>query len=261
MTIQTHVDQARTRVRTEREAVTAKLDAFESFADRVADLPTEPRPSSPSGVTATAGPLSRGGSATDDRCRAVRTAFAETIRPHSVADVDDPESLLATIKSEFSDSIAVALAPTTEPSFTAGLKQAVLSDVGTRRTEMAVLRLALDHEAEHLDAAAAVVDEIVGWIADTDETPLADLGFDALRRRHERLAEHRERCTDLVRERQAFLRRSTNRDGSGISHRTLVPYLYEDFPVDHPLLATAARLDAICADCQRAVRGHLVRSV
>lgn len=260
MPVETHVDRARTRVRAEREAVAGKLDAFEAFIDRIEELSPDPTQSSTAGVTATVGALSRGTSAPEDRCRAVRTAFAETIRPHSVAEPDDPESLLTTIRSEFSDSIAVALAPTTETSFSPTLKRALVSEAATRRAETEVLRRALDREGAHLEEAGETVDDITAWIADADQTPLTDIGFEALRDRHETLASHRDRCEELARARQSFLRQTTARNADvGIRHRNLGPYLYEDFPVDNPLLATVARLDEVCAACQRAVRQHLVQ--
>ncbi len=89
-------------------------------------------------------------------------------------------------------------------------------------------------------------------------TPLPELGFDALCRRHETLAHHRRRCDELASRRQQFLEQTTGRgtDG-GIVHRSLPPALYEDFAVDHPLLATVGRLDETCGNCQRVVRRHL----
>jgi hypothetical protein len=259
MSVQTYVDQARRRVQAEREAVAAKLAAIDGFVERIGDLSTASTPSTTEAIAAGGG-LVRAESATEDRCRTVRTVFADTIRPHSVADVDESEPLLATIRSEFSDGVAVALAPTTETAFTAELKRAVLSEAAARRAETAVLRRALDREAGHLEAAGETVDDVTGWIADADETPLTDLGFEALQQRHETLARHRTRCDTLAERRQVFLNGTTNEGAdTGIRHRVLVPYLYQEFPVDHPLLATAARLDATCAECRRAVRAHLVR--
>jgi len=113
-----------------------------------------------------------------------------------------------------------------------------------------------------LEAAGETVEEITGWIVDTDETPLTDLGFQGLRRRHEALARHRDRCEELATQRQEFLERTTSRSAeAGIRHRSLVPHLDQEFPMDHPLLVTVARLDDACAECQRAVRRHLVRRV
>mgnify|MGYP006288907567 FL=1 len=262
MGIETHVHQARTRAQAEWEAVDAKVDAYDAFIGRVTNLPTAPAPSATPRATAAAGTLARGGSATDDRCRRVRKAFAETVRPHSIDDVDDPESVLETVQSEFSDSVAAALAPTTETSFTPELKRVVVSVASTRRTETKVLRRALAREDDRLERAGETVDDVVEWITRANETPLSDLGFAALRRRHESLAQHRERCEQLARRRQEFVRGTTNEGvDAGIRHQRLVSYLYEDFPVAFPVLATVARLDAVCATCQRAVRQHLVRRV
>lgn len=258
----TLIDQARTRVTAEQDAVDAKLEALEAFRKRVSDLPAEPTLSSSPRITATAGARLGTDSSPDDRCRAVRTAFEETVRPHSVADVDDSESPLATIQNEFTDSIAVALAPTSEISFSPDLKQLIVAETNARQTETSVLRRALAREETQLDTAGNVVDDIVSWIVEADETPLTDLGFAALQQRHETLARHRDRCENLAHQRQEFLRKPTNKNADvGIHHRSLIPYLYQDFPMDHPVLATGARLDVACKQCQRAVRNHLVRRV
>lgn len=262
MPVETAIERARPRVRAEQEAVDARLAAYESFVGRVLDLQPERTPPSGGGVT-TAGAthLSTDPSGTD-HCRAVRTAFAETVRPHSVADVADSESLLETIDEEFTGAVTVALAPTTEASFTPELKQMVLGEARSRRSETAALRTALVREDTSLDQAATTVDDIVEWVVDANETPLTDLGFDALERRHETLAGHRDRCEALARERQAFLQRTTN-DGieASVRHRDLVPYLYQDFQVDYPVLTTVAKLDGTCQSCQRTVRDHLTRRV
>lgn len=255
-----HIELARTRVQIEQEAVDAKLEAFETFVDRVADISTEPTPSVSPGITATAGAQSHANASTDEQCRTVRTAFDETIRPHSVADIDGSESLLATIRNEFTDSIAVALAPTTETPFSADLKRMLISEANARQTEIAVFRRALDREERHLEAAAERIDDIVDWITEADETPLTELGFEALEQRHETLTDHRDQCETLAQQRQTFLQQTTNKTvEAAIEQRDLVQYLYEDSPVSHPLLTTIVRLDAVCETCQRAVRKHLVR--
>lgn len=261
MSVDTYIEQARTRVRAEQEAIDEKLDAYETFIRRVTELETDQTPSSAAGVTTDGGVTHI---ATDtsgpDRCRTVLTAFDETIRPHSVADIDEPESVLETISEEFSDAIAVALAPTTDASFTPEIKQMVVAEARSRRTETVALQKALGREDAHLDDAANTVDDIIGWVVDANETPLTDLGFDALKRRHETLASYRDCCEEMARDRQAFLRGTTNNGiDAGVEHRSLIPYVYTDFPVDHPVLATVATLDETCRACQRAVRDHLIR--
>ena len=104
MTVDTYVGQARTRVRAEQEAVDAKRDAFEAFVRRVREIPTDQTHASPVGVTTAAGTQQRSIRTTDSGCRDVLTAFAETIRPHSVEDFDTDEPLLETVLSEFTES-------------------------------------------------------------------------------------------------------------------------------------------------------------
>lgn len=167
MAVDTYLDHARTCVHAEQEAIGAKLDAYKTFMRRVRDLETEQTPSSTAGITTAGGAthLFADGSGTD-RCRTVRSAFDETIQPHSVADIGGAESLLETIREEFTDAIAVALAPTTEPSFTPELKQMVIAEARSRRLEAATLRKALGGEETQLDDAAATVDEINAWVVD-----------------------------------------------------------------------------------------------
>lgn len=253
----TYIDQAHTRARAEQNALDAKLDAIETFRSRVEDLPTEQAPNS-STLTATTGALSQTTASTETNCRRVRTAFAETIQPHT----DETDSLLAALETVFSESIAGALAPTTETQFSPECKQMVLSAVRTRRTETETLENALEQERAHLTTASEHAEEIVSWIATAEETPLTELNFEQLQRRHETLQSHREQCNSVAHRRQAFLQETTNKKTEcGVRHERLIPSLYEDFAVDHPVLATVTRLDGLCATCQRAVRTHLVRRV
>lgn len=261
MAIDTYIEQARIRVRAEHAAIDEMLDAYKTFIGRVQELHPDQTPASAAGVTTACGAvhLSTDASGTD-RCRTVRTAFAETIRPHSVADVDEPESLLETICEEFTDTIGVALAPTTDTPFTPGLKRMVLAEAQSRRSEATALQKALEREEVHLEEAGDAVDDIIVWTVDINETPLTDLGFDALQQRHETVTSHRDDCEEVARDRQEFLERTTNNGlDTGVRHRSLVPYLYRDFPVDHPVLATVVALDKTCRECQRTVRDHLVR--
>ena len=261
MALDTYIEQARTRARSEQEAIDEKLRSYETFIRRGQELQPNQTPSSMARLTTAGGATYLSADASNsDGCRTVRTIFAETIRPHSVADVDGTESLLETIREEFTDEIAVALASTTAASFTPELKQMVLAEARSRRSEATALQNALEREDEHLTDADETVDDIIDWIVDANESPLTDLGFDALQQRHETLASHRDRCEEVARDRQMFLQKTTNNGiDAGVRHRSLIQYLYQDFPVDHPVLATVAALDDTCRECQRTVRNHLVR--
>lgn len=267
MTVETHIQQALTRVRAEQEQVVEKRDVFETFAGRVEDIPAESPHPQGSGSGATTGDTlttrARATTTATDRCRAVREAFAETVRPQSVENVDASESLLATVAAELTDDIAGALAPaaSTRP-FHPVVKQRILTETTARTRECAVLGKALDREYEALQDANTDVVAVLDWLVEADETPLTALGFEALRERHDTLAAHRDRCERVAHERQALLNKKTCRGTQvGLTHRSLVRYLYADFPVDYPMLATVVRLDRACAACQRAVRAHLVRRV
>lgn len=259
MAVETHIGDAIERASDEHEAVAAKRDALAQFTTRVSELAPESKAAATPGI-ATTGGLANGSDATDSRCRTVRQAFADTVYPHALDERDEPESVHTAIGNELSEEVAVALAPATDAAFSATLKRALVSEAESRRAETAVLARALDREVEQLQRAESLVAEVTTWIADAEETPLTALGFDALRERHERLAAYRDRCEAVVRERQQFLDGTTNIGVDvGVSHRLFPAYLYQSFPVEHPALATVARLDDTCASCQRAVRGHLSR--
>lgn len=270
MTVETFIQQALTRARAEQEQIVEKRDAFETFASRVEDIPAEsPQPQgaglgAPTGDTLTTRAHATTTGTTDtDRRRAVREAFARTVRPQSVEDEGASESLTAAVAAELTDDVAAALAPaksTRTRAFHPVLKQRVLTETTARTRECAVLIDALEREREALRDPNTDVGAVLDWLVQANDTPLTSFGFEALRARHDTLDTHRDRCEQLAHERQALLDRKTCRGTQiGLTHRSLVTYLYADFPVDHPVLATAVRLDRACAACQRAVRAHLVR--
>lgn len=207
MTVRNHIEQALRRVDAEQDAVEAKLKAFDTFITEISDLPTESRPSTSPGVTATASARLRDDSSTDERCRAVRRVFDETIQPHSVADIDESEPLLATIQNELTDSIAVALAPATETSFSQKLKRMIVAEANTQRAGVEAMSQALKKEVIQLEDANEIATEITAWISETNEISLVNLGFEALQHRHETLADHRNLCEKLAHRRQKFIKK------------------------------------------------------
>ena len=258
MNVDTHIDAALERVRVEQASATAKRSALDTFAGRVTDI--DPDHSGVGSLATAGGTALRGSASTGRGCEAVRAAFAETVHPHAVDDTAESDPLSETLRDELTASIAAALAPASDAAFTPELKRVVLTAVKRRRAEAAALCGALEREASSLSDAHDTVVEITGWLCSADECPLTDLGFDALRSRHEELAAHREACSALVVARQSFLREHTSRTpGIDIRHRTLVQSLSSDRPIDYPVLVTAARLDDTCRECQRVVRDHLTR--
>ncbi|MXR51876.1 hypothetical protein GRX03_09695 [Halovenus sp. WSH3] len=263
--ITTHIDDAQQRVTAEQDALAQKASGVEQFIERVEGISPDSTTASAEVMTGaqgvTAATQVRSGNSTTEGCAEVREAFAETIRPHSVAE-GESEPLLETISAELTESVAAALAPGANTPLSPGLKRAILSEAESRTTEIEVMRRTLDSEAARLDEAAETVEEITDWITEADRTPLSELDFETLQRRHERLAEYREQCDRLAADRQAFLRETTSKAvETGVRHEHIIPQLYEDFPVEYPVLSTAGRLEETCRECQRAVRDHLVRRV
>ncbi|SEP02462.1 hypothetical protein SAMN04487948_11120 [Halogranum amylolyticum] len=262
MSLESPLSHARTQLQAERDAFTARSTAIETFISQVSRLSPDSSVSSsvemrmPSKANPVAGPSGSEG------CQTVRTAFAETLRPHSIADVDKSEPLLETIRIELSDEIALALAPTTETTFSSTLQQAILTKASQRLTEAEAMQQTLDQEASFLEQATETVDTVSAWLASAGETHIAMLSFPTLQNRHESLESYRTRCDELVRSRQSFLQDTTCQHSVATrQHDTFVSYLYEDLNVTYPVLATIARLDAICRAYQWAVRTHLTRRV
>ncbi|MFC7080570.1 DUF7260 family protein [Halorussus caseinilyticus] len=137
----------------------------------------------------------------------------------------------------------------------------MVSRAETRSEECALLADAVGTERDRLREVGDELDRIIDWLSEADETPLLQLGFEELRERHDRLADFRETCDRLARQRQATIR-GTRRDGlTGIRERELLDHLYADFEDDHPMLADVARVADLLDDSQRAVRRHLCARV
>lgn len=242
----THVGRARTRIERERDEVEAKRKAYDRFRTRLESA-------SPRASSAGTGETLVSATSTQ-RVDPIREAFAETVAPTC-----EERSIEEVLAAELGEGVATALAT---GGVSRPLRRALRSETDQRRAELAAMDGALGAEAVSLERATEVVDPIREWLIEGNETALSTCGFDELRERHERLADFREDCETLVADRQEHLGRATGADGqAGVRHDDLRAYLYEARPVDHPVLVTAARLDGLCAECQRVVRDHLVRRV
>lgn len=274
MTVDTDLHSAVDRVEAERERVDDLIDGLDRFESRVSELPVDADPPGPNGrspdapgaggtPSAAPGPdghlpdggvrlRSQGGS--PDGCERIRELFAAEVLPHVEAD-----AAMRGLAEMLGRDVAMQVAPASAGPVSPQLIDAVTAASARRRENLRTMQRALDREAAFLDGAISDLDPIVGWLADADEAPLTDLGFDALAERHETLSSHRDRCAELARRRQRQLDETTARGQSAVPHRSLVDSLYDDFPDSHPVLATAVRLRELCGECQRAVRDHLVR--
>lgn len=269
MSVELRTHAAIERAAAERESIEAKAAAFRRFAEQVQDVsPTggsgarsqstlNPTASSVSQQTPTGGALAVRSSSSSHTspCHSVREAFAATVLPH--AEVETTQKALV---DELSTDLAAALSPAAG-GFAQGLKQQLLSRVSERKRECQLLSKAIETERERVRETCSELDSITSWIAEADETPLLQLGFEELRERHDRLEAHRETCSELAHERQAAIRGTRNDGLTGIRQRELLDLLYEDFADNNPVLADIARLDDLLSECQRSVRRHLCARV
>ena len=256
------VRAARRRATEEERTLRAERTAYDRFRTTVADLdvdgPTTASNSAAAGGLATVTSMlpSVGGSTAT--CEDVREAFAETVRPHSVADVQADEALMATIRAELGDDLAVALAPGTDVAFDPALRSSVLDTVDDRLVEIDAVVDALEREVASMDAVAEHVASTVDWLAAVDRDPLDALSFDALRARHADIAERREATDAVAADRQSFLRVRT---GGGVdcdvAHDGVSDYLHGTDT--YPALDALTRTSRLLEDCQRTVRAHLTR--
>lgn len=261
MFVENHIDDAQSRVISEQRALDRKQEAYQKFIHDINSIEPNRRPSSTTSSTTTGGTVHYSSDTSSvDRCRLVRKIFTETIRPHSIADIEESEPLLETISEEFTDEIAIALAPTTGTLFTPELKQLILTESKAQKLEIEVFQRTLDKEKSRLSNINNTLECIANWIIETNEIALTDRSFDELKKLHETLTQHRNRCDEIVSERQCFINKSTKKAEVSITHRTAISYLYQDFEVDHPVLATIINLEMMCQSCQRSVRKQLVRS-
>jgi hypothetical protein len=190
----------------------------------------------------------------------VVTAFVDTVRQHSVADLDEHEPLAATLRAELGDDLAIALAADADAPLTAALQTSVRDDATEHLREIDATAAALAAETTSLASIEEGVETILEDVATADRTPLSRLGFDELRARHEALGENQRTCELLAVNRQTFLGDTTATDhGCRVEHDALRAYLYGGD--DHPGIATLGRLTRLLEDCRRTVRAHLTRAV
>jgi len=244
------------RAASERDRIEEKVAAFGEFRERVVDVSTDASGrgsrSARSGQSA-GGTLAVGTTASSsaDGAATVREAFGETVLPY--ADADSMQEAMA---DELSPELTAALSPAAG-GFSTGLKRQLVSQADQRRTECRLLADGIEGERDRVREIADELDEILDWLATADETPLLQLGFEELRARHDRLDGFRETCDRLAAERQAAIRETRNDGLTGIREAELIDHLYGEFGDAHPVLADLAEIDALLADCQRAVRKHL----
>ncbi|MFC7058198.1 DUF7260 family protein [Halovenus salina] len=85
------------------------------------------------------------------------------------------ESLLETVRGELGDRVALALAPTTDTSFTEPIKSQLLSATAQRQTKLDAMERALGAEADSLRRTVEATPAIEDCLDPADRRPLLSL--------------------------------------------------------------------------------------
>jgi len=265
--LETHLAEALTLVSTEQEKINDKLKAFDRFAVSVSRI------SAGSGIGSTVTRSMHNGNQqplsvatqsvpdNDSRIQKVRSLFAKTVRPQSLEDIEQPEPLLVTIREEFSEEIALALAPSTNQQFTKNLKSAILSSVDRCQSNLKTMDNGLTAEKKSLENSISLSESLNEWLV-SERKPIEREEFEALKNQHEQLDEFRDQCEQLAIDRQSTIHSKTNNTlSANMSHTMLVDYLYQPLPVTYPILSASAQMVDACDTRQRVIRKYLTQCV
>ena len=263
--LETHLAEALKLVATEQEKINNKLKAFDQFAVGVSRI------SAGSEIESTVTRAMQNGNQqplsvatqsvpdNDSRIQNVRSLFDKTVRPHSLEDIERPEPLLVTIREEFSEEIALALAPSTSQQFTKNLKSAILSSADQCQCNLKAMDKGLTAEKKNLEKSIILCELINEWFV-SERNPIEREEFETLKNQHEQLDEFRDQCEQLAVDRQSTIHtKKNNTPSAGLSHTMLVDYLYQPLTVTYPILSASAQMIDVCDTRQRTIWKYLTQ--
>ncbi len=235
----------RDTVRTESRRTAAECQAYETFADRVADIDCPgPRAGQAIGTVGQGGTVAPGASAIargqTAPAEAIRRAYEETVMAVSFYEDEYGDDYPESLRGEFGLEIATAV---TDPDcFGPAAKAALLSATDRAIQERTHLVETCERERASVDTAA---DSLLPLAAELDTLAAIDPTgdpFGALEARWHRLATLRDRCEDAAAERQADINDGRSRHDLPVDEPDICAYLYKDLDVNYPVLAICASL-------------------
>lgn len=219
----------RSSIRTERRRVTAEIDAFDAFLDRVESI--DPDPPAPT-------PRTVGG----DGLRAVRSAYEQTVMGCDHYDADYGDTYAESVAAEFGPEIGTLLAGGS--GLRPQLKTALLDRTQECRSEREHLIEMLDAESDSLDAVAPEFDAIATELREFPPCPDPDApgSYGALEAEWRRLDTLAERVEELSDTRQRAIVAQRRRFHLPVDAPDVPAYLYGEFDDRYPLLSAFVRL-------------------
>lgn len=249
-----HTTEAGALLEEELRRLAAEREAFTRFRSRVSDLEASEVSAA---VPVTGGIASGSGTLTDDSLDQVRDAYRGTVMDVAHYEGDYGEPLADNLAAEFGDDLAIAVVEGSR--LTPQLKAALLRSSQESAQRRASLFSTLQSESESLTAAGNVLEEVEAERVAIDERPVAEQSYEALVDDWRHLGRLTDRCRQLVTDRQDRLRELSASMPPG--RPELRTYLYDDLPVNHPVLADGAALAESVEDLRGRVLQSLTRRV
>lgn len=245
-----HIREASSLLDEERKRLLAERDAFDAFARRLSNVDVS--------LTATAVATSGGlavetTTAPDDRLAMVKDAYRDTVMSVPHYDEDYGESLAENLSAEFGDGLAFAVVDGRQ--LTPPLKSALLSACEEASRKRTTFLSTLEAEAESIAEIATAIEAVDEEVESIAAAPPTERSYEELVAEWTRLGTLRDRCGELLRDRQAEIRsRSTPSRPDDLE---LHEYLYEELPVNHPALSDLTSL----AESIGSLRSQLLQSL
>ena len=224
--------ELRARLDAERQAVTAELEAFDAFVDRIEAVPA--REPAPAGEVHG---LDRGEGGTG--LAAVRDAYEGTVMSVPHYDEDYGDTYRESVVAEFGPEIGTAL--TESRRFQPYLKRVMIGKARSCRGDRERFLELLDVESESVADVGATLDDLGSELDGFDDGAPAAGAYGALEAEWRRLDAIEAEIDRLATERQRSIIRQ-RREFSIPSAPDIPTYLYHAFDADYPLLSLCVTL-------------------
>jgi hypothetical protein len=235
----TYIPNALALIVEEQDRVASERDALLSFGQRLSNIEPHSSPSITQPGPSLESHLDTNNRLPRNQLQEVQQAYRETVMAVPHYEEEYGKSLATDLGEEFTDEIAIAV--TTNEQFTAPLKTALLQQVTDSHQERIQLLQDLDDEQTGLEQAEQTMGQVDDSLQEFDETRLFDESIPTLQDRYERFCAYKEQCITVIEQRQQYHHKTPRRWLDG-EVGDLQWYLYDDLPVQYPVLADGATL-------------------
>lgn len=231
------LDHLRASIRTERRLVTAEVEAFDAFLDRVESI-TPGRPASTPAVQAGGYERERSGGGLS----AIRSAYEQTVMSCEHYDDEYADTYAESVTAEFGPEIGTFLADGSR--LQPHIRRALIERARTCQDDREHLLDMIEMEAESVDAVATEFRSIEAEIREFSPCPdpTATGSYGALEAEWRRLDVLAEQVSDLSATRQRAIIAQRRRFHLPIDAPDMPVYLYQELDDEYPLLSSFVRL-------------------